>query len=104
MPDLPPRHNTAVADAARGNWIDRLLPELRHATPEVTDPFPDRIKAREAEFRGIWAGAELRNDRLRAVTGVTFRALDDSLRDCVESLISIAKIQPVVKPAVEAPA
>jgi 4-hydroxybenzoate polyprenyltransferase len=27
MPDLPPRHNTAVADASRGNWIDRLLPE-----------------------------------------------------------------------------
>jgi hypothetical protein len=35
---------------------------------------------------------------------VTFRPLDDSIRDCVESLISIAKIQPVVKPAVEAPA
>jgi nucleoside-diphosphate-sugar epimerase len=84
--------------------IDRLLPELRHATPQVTDPFPDRIKAREAEFRGIWAGAELRNDRIRAVTGVTFRPLDDSIRDCVESLLSIAKVQPVVRPVVEAAA
>jgi nucleoside-diphosphate-sugar epimerase len=84
--------------------IDRLLPELRHATPEVTDPFPDRIKAREAEFRGIWAGAELRNDRIRAVTGVAFRPLDDSIRDCVESLLSIAKVQPVVRPVAEAAA
>jgi nucleoside-diphosphate-sugar epimerase len=75
--------------------IARLLPELGHDTPPVTDPFPERIKAREAEFRGIWAGVELRNDRIRAATGVTFRPLDDSIRDCVESLLSIAKVQPV---------
>jgi len=73
--------------------IARLLPELNHATPSVTDPFPDRIKAREAEFRAIWAGCELRNDRIRAAIGVTFRPLDDSIRDCVESLISIAGVQ-----------
>jgi dihydroflavonol-4-reductase len=73
--------------------IDRLLPELRHDTPPVTDPFPDRIKAREAEFRAIWAGATLRNDRMRAATGVAFRPLDDSIRDCVESLISIAGVE-----------
>jgi nucleoside-diphosphate-sugar epimerase len=77
--------------------IARLLPELGHDTPPVTDPFPERIKAREAEFRGIWAGVELRNDRIKAVTGVTFRPLDDSIRDCVESLLSIAKVQPVRK-------
>jgi dihydroflavonol-4-reductase len=70
--------------------IDRLLPELNHATPPVTDPQPDRIKAREAEFRAIWAKATLRNDRMRAATGITFRPLDDSLRDCVESLIAVA--------------
>ena len=35
--------------------IDRLLPELGHATPEVTDPFPERIQAREQEMREIWA-------------------------------------------------
>ena len=77
--------------------IDRLLPEIGLAPPELIDPFPDRIKAREAEFRAVWAGAELRNDRMRAATGVTFRPLDDSIRDCVESLIAIAKVQPVRK-------
>ena len=57
--------------------IDRLLPELKHDAPEVTDNFPDRVKAREAELRGIWAGCELRNDRMRGATGVEFRDLDD---------------------------
>ena len=74
--------------------IDRLLPELAHDTPDVTDPFPPRIQAREAEMRKIWAGCELRNDRILAATNVTFRPLDESIRDCVESLIAIAKIQP----------
>ena len=72
--------------------IDRLLPELRHDTPAVTDPFPDRIKAREAELRGIWAGADLRNDRIRGVLGMSFRPLDESIRDCVEALLSVAKV------------
>jgi nucleoside-diphosphate-sugar epimerase len=78
--------------------IDRLLPELGHDTPEVTNPFPDRIKAREAELRGIWAGLELRNDRIREVTSVTFRALDESIRDCVESLLTVANVQPKRRP------
>ena len=73
--------------------IDRLLPELRHDTPAVVDPFPERIQAREAEFRAIWAQCELRNDRIRAVTGVTFRPLDESIRDCVESLVSVAGVK-----------
>lgn len=72
--------------------IDRLLPELRHAAPEVTDPFPDRIKAREAELRKIWAGIELRNDRMLSVVPITFRPMDESIRDCVESLISVAGV------------
>ena len=29
--------------------IDRLLPELGHATPEVTNPFPERVRQRETE-------------------------------------------------------
>jgi nucleoside-diphosphate-sugar epimerase len=78
--------------------IDRLLPELRFAVPPVTDPFPDRIKVREAEMRAIWAGTELRNDRIRAATGVSFRPLDESIRDCVESLLSVAGIEPVRRP------
>jgi nucleoside-diphosphate-sugar epimerase len=73
--------------------IDRLLPELNHDTPSVVDPFPERIQAREAEFRAIWAQGDLRNDRIRKVTGVTFRPLDDSIRDCVESLISVAGVK-----------
>jgi len=78
--------------------IDRLLPELGHDAPEVTDPFPERIQAREAEMRAIWAGCELRNDRMRAVTGVAFRPLDDSIRDCVESLLSVARVPARLKP------
>ncbi len=74
--------------------IARLLPELDHDTPAVTDPFPERIQAREAELRSIWAKVEPRNDRIRAVTSVTFRPLDESIRDCVESLLSVAQVQP----------
>ena len=70
--------------------IDRLLPELNHQYTAPVDPFPDRIKAREGEFRAIWAKADLRNERIRAATGVTFRPLDESIRDCVESLIAVA--------------
>ena len=77
--------------------IDRLLPELGHDTPEVTDPFPDRVKAREEELRAIWAGCDLRNDRIKAVTGIEFRPFDESLRDCVESLLSVAKVQPKLR-------
>ncbi len=82
--------------------IDRLLPELRYAGGVVIDNAPDRIKAREAEMRAIWAGTELRNDRIRAVTGVTFRPLDDSIRDCVESLIAIAGVEVVRRPVAPA--
>lgn len=73
--------------------IGRLLPELDHQWTAPVDTFPDRIKAREAEFRAIWAHADLRNDRIRAATGVTFRLLDESIRDCAESLISIAGVR-----------
>ncbi len=74
--------------------IDRLLPELHHDTPAITDPFPDRIKDREKEMRGIWWQTELRNDRIKAATGMGFRPLDDSVRDCVESLISVGGVKP----------
>lgn len=81
--------------------IDRLLPELGHATPAVTDSFPDRIKAREAEMRRIWASCELRNERIRAVVPITFRSLDESIRDCVESLLTVAKVKPTLRPGFE---
>ena len=83
--------------------IDRLLPELGHATPAVTDPFPERIQAREAEMRAIWAGTEMRNDRIRAITGIEFRPLDDSIRDCVESLLAVAGVTPVLREGFSAP-
>lgn len=81
--------------------IDRLLPELGHDTPEVTDPFPERIRMREEELRGIWAQCELRNDRIRSLLGIEFRPLDDSIRDCVESLLAVAGVEPVVRPGFE---
>lgn len=74
--------------------IGRVLPELHYESGPVVDKSPDRWKEREAEFRGIWGGLTLRNDRMRAATGVTFRPFDESLRDCVESLIAVAGIIP----------
>lgn len=78
--------------------IDRVLPELRHAPGPIVDRSPDRFKEREAEFRSIWAGCVLRNDRIRSVVPITFRPLDDSVRDCVESLMAIAGVQPQRRP------
>ena len=87
-------HN--VEDICAG--IDRLLPELRHDTAVPTEVHPERLQKREAEFRAIWAGCDLRNDRIRAVTGVTFRPFDESLRDCVESLLSVGGVVPKRRP------
>jgi nucleoside-diphosphate-sugar epimerase len=72
--------------------IDRLLPELEFAGAELVDPLPDKVKAKEAEFRAIWGGCELRNDRIRERLDMEFRPLDVSIRDCVESLISIGNV------------
>jgi nucleoside-diphosphate-sugar epimerase len=82
----------AYEDIARS--IDRVLPELHHDPGPIVDNSPDRWKAREAEFRSIWSGLTLRNDRIRAAVPIEFRPLDDSLRDCVESLIAVAGVVP----------
>lgn len=74
--------------------IGQVLPELHYESGPVVDKSPDRWKERADEFRGIWNGLTLRNDRMRAATGVTFRPFDESLRDCVESLIAVAGIIP----------
>ena len=79
-------------DIARS--IDRVLPELRHDPGPIEDNSPDRWKAREAEFRSIWGGLQLRNERIRAAVAIEFRPLDDSLRDCVESLLAVAGVVP----------
>ncbi len=78
--------------------IDRLLPELGFAGAELIDPFPEKVRAKEAKFRAIWGGCELRNDRIREALGMEFRTLDVSIRDCVESLIAVAKVEPVRRP------
>ena len=74
--------------------IDRVLPELRHDAGDIADNSPERWKEREQEFRSIWGGLTLRNDRIRAAVPTEFRPLDDSLRDCVESLIAVAGVVP----------
>jgi nucleoside-diphosphate-sugar epimerase len=79
--------------------IGRVLPELRHDPGPIADHSPERHRAREAEFRAIWAGLELRNDRIRSVVPIEFRPFDDSLRDCVESLIAVAGVTPARRPA-----
>lgn len=77
--------------------IDRLLPSLGHEMPSVVVEYSERSKANETALRRIWNGADLRNDRVRAVTGMTFRHWDESLRDCVESLLTVAKVQPKLR-------
>lgn len=47
----------------------------------------------KAEIEAIWHACTLRNDRIKAATGVTFRPFDESLRDCVESLVAIAGVE-----------
>ena len=81
--------------------IDRLLPELGHDTPEVTDNHPERHQAREEEFRGIWAKCDLRNDRMKAAIGIEFRPFEVSLRDCVESLLTVGEVKPVLREGFE---
>ena len=73
--------------------IGRLLPELGHVPPTVTVPFGERVQSREAELRAIWAGCELRNDRIRTAAPISFRHLDTSIRVTVESLISTASVK-----------
>jgi len=77
--------------------IHRLLPELGLATPELVDPFPERIQVRKAELRAIWDACEPRNERMREATGMEFRSLDTSIRDCVESLIAIGGVKPKLR-------
>jgi nucleoside-diphosphate-sugar epimerase len=77
--------------------VDRLLPELGFAGATLVDPLPDSIKAREAEFRAVWNGCELRNDRIKEALGMEFRSLDESIRDCVESLITVGGVKPLFR-------
>jgi nucleoside-diphosphate-sugar epimerase len=84
-----------VEDVCAG--IDRVLPELNFKVTAPVEVHPEKLKAREEKYRAIWAQCDLRNDRIRAATGVSFRPFDESLRDCVESLLTVAKIKQVVR-------
>ena len=77
--------------------IDRLLPELGHAGAELVDPFPEHIQQRETQLRQIWAQCDLRNDRIVGLLGIEFRPMDESIRDCVESLIAVGGVKPVLR-------
>lgn len=81
--------------------ISRLLPEIGFAGAKLVDPFPEKVRAKEAQFRAIWGGCELRNDRIRETLDMDFYPLDVSIRDCVESLLSVAKVQPNKSPVLD---
>ena len=55
-----------VEDICRS--INRLLPEIQHQYTEPVEVHPPKLQAREDEFRAIWGGCELRNDRVIAAT------------------------------------
>ena len=55
-------------------------------------------------MRVICAGGELRNDTIKSVIDIAFRPLDTSIRDCVESLLSVAGVQPQLKDGYSMPA
>jgi hypothetical protein len=82
--------------------IPALLPEanllVQPLDAAATNPTlqADASGASEAELRAIWAGCELRNDRMLGVAeGLSFRPWRESVRDCVESLLSIGGVVPV---------
>ena len=77
--------------------IDRLLPELGYATPDMTEDLDEEGLARKRERKAVYAGTDLRNDRSRAL-GITYWDLNDSLRDMAESLISVGEVEPVLHP------
>jgi len=82
--------------------IGELLPELGHAPASPAVSYSEKSRAREAYYKSVWAGIHLRNDRMRAATGITFRPFDESLRDCVESLLLVAGVKPSVRPGAAA--
>ena len=84
-----------VEDVCAG--IDSVLPEINFKVTPPVEVHPEKLQAREQKYRAIWAQCDLRNERMRAVTGVTFRPFEESLRDCVESLLTVARIEPVVR-------
>ena len=77
--------------------IDQLLPELSYATPDLSEELDEEGLARSKRRREVYAGTDLRNDRIRSALDFTFRDLNDSIRDCVESLITVGAVEPVLR-------
>ena len=71
--------------------IDYICPQLGHKYTEPMEPQSEVVRSMESKLRNVWAGCELRNDRILAVVPISFRSFDVSLRDCVESMINIAE-------------
>ncbi len=76
--------------------IDHLLPELGYATPNVSEDLDEKGLERRSHLRKLYAGTDLRNDRSRAL-GINYRELNTSLRDMAESLITVGKVEPVLR-------
>ncbi len=76
--------------------IDGLLPELGYATPKLFEDLDEKELERRSRRRKVYAGTDLRNDRSRAL-GINYRELNSSLRDMAESLISVGKVEPVLR-------
>mmetsp|Transcript_141300 Transcript_141300/g.451616 ORF Transcript_141300/g.451616 Transcript_141300/m.451616 type:complete len:356 (-) Transcript_141300:51-1118(-) len=83
-----------------GDRLVALFPELG-LTPSRQPAAAGAADAGEAEAeaqaREIWAQCEVRNDKIRNELGLTFRSLDDTLKECAESLLSIAGVRPKQK-------
>ncbi len=82
-----------VADVCAA--IDIYLPELNLQVTGPVEIHPEKLQEREARYREIWAGLDCRNDRITSVTGIEFRDFEETLRDCVESLIAIGGVSPL---------
>ena len=67
--------------------IDRLLPELGYATPDVAEDLDEKGLERRARRRKVYASTDLRNDRTRAL-GIKYRDLNISLREIWLSRLS----------------
>jgi len=84
-----------------GSTILKLLPEARLAIDKSAVPVDEfgpaylaSVKATEAEVRQIWSACSLQNHKICKAVGMAFRPMEESFRDCVESLITVAGVQP----------
>lgn len=55
---------------------------------------PSSSDGRDFKKDLIWTRLQLRNDKVRAATGMEFRSLEESLRDTALALIEIAGVEP----------